>query len=65
MSQTLTSEEEAEARKLYEEFWKLYPNQQNPSDINTAEKANFLMLKGFESISLMQRARKQAYDFTK
>ena len=64
MPHSLTDEEEAEARALYEEFWTLHPEQQNPSDINTIEKANFLMQKGFESISLMQRARKQGYDFT-
>lgn len=61
----LTPDEEAEARKLYEEFWQKYPNQKNPSDINTPEKATFLILKGFEKIRLMQQARKQAYAFTR
>jgi hypothetical protein len=65
MAQTLSPQEEAEARALYEEFWLIYPNQKNPSDINTAEKAAFLILKGFERIFLMQRARKQACDFTR
>lgn len=65
MPQTLTPDEEAEARTLYEEFWKMYPTQRNPTDINTPEKATYLILKGFERISLMQRARKQAYDFTR
>ena len=37
----------------------MYPKQLNPSDINMPEKATFLILKGFERISLMQRARKQ------
>lgn len=63
--QTLTPEEEAEARALYDEFWQTYPTQRNPSDINTPEKASFLIQKGFERIRLMQRARKQAYDFTR
>lgn len=65
MSQTLTPNEESEARDLYEEFRRLYPTQKNPSDINTPEKATFLILKGFERIALMQRARKQAYPFTR
>ncbi len=64
-NQTLSDDDEAEARALYEEFWGLHPNIKNPSDINKVEKANFLILKGFEKIRLMQRARKQAYDFTK
>lgn len=65
MNQNLTPTEEAEAKALYEEFWSIYPTQLNPTDINTPEKANFLMQKGFESIRLMQTARKQAYEFTR
>ena len=64
-AQTLTAAEEALARKLYQEFWQLYPQLKNPTDINTPEKASFLIMKGFENIRLMQRARKQAYDFTR
>lgn len=31
--------EEAEyARELYEEWFRLYPNQKNPTDMNTQEK---------------------------
>lgn len=63
--QTLSEQEEAEARDLYEEFRTLYPGIKNPTDINMPEKAHFLILKGFEKIRLMQKARKQAYDFTK
>jgi hypothetical protein len=65
MAQTLSPQEESEARALYEEFWRMYPDQKNPSDINTPEKAAFLIVKGFERISIMQRARKQAYGFTR
>lgn len=65
MPQTLTVKEETEAQVLYKEFWKMYPKQLNPTDINTPEKANFLIMKGFERIRLMQRARKEAYSFTK
>lgn len=43
----------------------MYPDIKNPSDINSQEKADFLVKKGFENISLMQKARKQAYKFTK
>lgn len=63
--QSLTPDEEAEARALYEEFWNMHPGMKNPSDINKVEKADFLTLKGFEKIRLMQRARKQSYGFTK
>ena len=63
--QTLSSQEEKEARALYDEFWRKNPTQNNPSDINTPEKALFLLLKGVERIALMQRARKQRYPFTK
>ena len=63
--QTLTESDQAEAKALYEEFWAMHPDIRNPSDINRVEKANFLILKGFEQIRLMQRARKQAYDFTR
>jgi hypothetical protein len=65
MPQSLSLEEESEAEALYEEFWRMFPTQPNPSDINTPEKATFLVLKGFERISLMQRARKQKYRFTR
>ena len=61
----LTPEQEAEARALYEESWQRYPDIKNPTDINRIEKAYFLIEKGFEKIRLMQRARKQAYDFTR
>jgi len=65
MPQNLSEEEKVAAQALYEEFWERYPTQKNPSDINTLEKACFLMSKGFERIALMQRARKQGYDFTR
>ena len=62
---TLTDSEKKEAKKLYQEFWELNPDMKNPSDINKQEKADFLKKKGFENISLMQKARKQKYNFTK
>ncbi len=63
--QTLSPKEEKKAKSLYAEFWKIYPKIKNPSDINSPEKATFMITKGFESIQLMQKARKQAYSFTK
>ena len=63
--QTLSAEDAEKAKALFVEFWKMFPTQSNPTDINTSEKAQFLILKGFESIRLMQAARKQGYDFTK
>lgn len=63
--QTLSEAQVELARALYEEFWSLYPTQKNPTDINTPQKASFLVMKGFENIRLMQRARKQRYDFTR
>ncbi len=62
---TLTAAQEANAKALYEEFWAKHPHEPNPSDINTRAKAEFLFMKGFENISLMQNARKQAYRFTR
>lgn len=63
--QTLSCEEESEAKALYEEFWQRHPDIKNPSDINRIEKYNFLQEKGFEKIRLMQTARKQKYEFTR
>ena len=63
--QNLTPEEEALARRLYAEFFTMCPGKRNPSDINTPEKAQFLIMKGFEQIRLMQRARKAKYPFTR
>ncbi len=63
--QTLSAKEVKEAKSLYKEFWKINPNMKNPSDINNQAKADFLAKKGFESICLMQKARKQKYSFTK
>lgn len=65
VKQTLSPEEVAEATELYKEFWRRHPDLKNPSDINCQEKADFLIEQGFPRINLMQRARKQAYDFTK
>lgn len=63
--QTLSTEDVEKAKALFAEFWNMFPTQSNPTDINTVEKAHFLVLKGFENIRLMQAARKQGYDFTK
>jgi hypothetical protein len=65
VAQSLTPEQEEEAKALYQEFWRLYPHLRNPTDINMPEKAHFLIIKGFERIRLMQQARKQKYLFTR
>ena len=64
-SDPMTPEEDELAAKLYAEFWTKHPTIKNPSDINRTEKAEFLILKGFESIKLMQRARKQAKAYSR
>ena len=64
-NQTLSMEDEKKAKKLYEIFWNKNPNIPNPTDINSKEKHNFCKTITFEELSLMQRARKQAYSFTK
>lgn len=60
----LNVDELTRAAELYDEFFRTH-YQKNPSDINTPEKANFLVQKGFESIRLMQAARKEQHEFTK
>jgi hypothetical protein len=61
---TLSKEDEEKAEELYSRFWKQYPDIPNPTDINTKEKHNFCKTITYEELSLMQRARKQAYTFT-
>lgn len=53
----------ARARVLYNNFFSRY-GQPNPSDINTVEKFNYANEIGFESLALMQKARKESHDFT-
>jgi hypothetical protein len=64
-NQILSEEDKEKAKELYSRFWKQYPDIQNPTDINTEEKHNFCKTITYEELSLMQRARKQAYTFTK
>ena len=65
MAQSLSPAEVEQARALYEEFFARHPLLKNPTDINKAEKAQFLIMHGWLAIRLMQRARKQKYEFTK
>jgi hypothetical protein len=53
------------ARRLYDEWFGLYPETKNPSEINTEEKAMFLLNRGWNNLKLMQTARKQGFEFTK
>jgi len=64
-NQTLTTVEEVKAKQLYNDFWSINPKILNPTDINSQEKYDFFMKKSYEDLSLMQKARKQAYSFTK
>ena len=52
-------------KKMYEKFWNMNPGILNPTDINSEEKHNFCKTLTYEELSLMQRARKQAYPFTR
>jgi len=63
-NQTLSTEDEKKAKELYEKFWNINPDILNPTDINSEEKHNFCKTLSYEELSLMQRARKQAYSFT-
>lgn len=65
MTKTLSKADEKKAKALYKKFRRQYPGVKNPSDINTKKKAEFLLLVGWEAISLMQKARKKGYAFTK
>ena len=46
------------AKDLFREFFSRYP-EENPSDVNTLNKYNFMMEKGFDALKLMQQARKE------
>jgi hypothetical protein len=46
------------AKGLYREFYATYP-EENPTDINTLSKYNFMKEKGFDALKLMQQARKE------
>ena len=64
-NQTLSAEDERRARILYERFQSENPGVLNPTDMNTEEKYNFCKTITYEEYGLMQRARKQAYPFTR
>lgn len=49
----------------FREFFHRYPDQENPTDLNTVQKWNFATEIGFDRLRAMQAARKQGEDFTK
>ena len=51
------------AEKLYDDFFRRYPDLKNPTDLNTREKFEFAVKVGWENYCLMQRARKQGKEF--
>ena len=58
------------AKDLYDRWFATHPDVtrpgvKNPTDINTERKFRFAMDIGWEDFSLMQRARKKGFDFTK
>ncbi len=54
----LSPNQEKIARELYGEWFSMWPNIENPSDINKKEKYEFAMSIGWEKCKLMQMARK-------
>jgi len=54
----LTIDEQCEAKRLYGEWFNLFPGVKNPSDINSEVKFNYFGRIGWESLRLMQKARK-------
>ena len=54
-----------QAKKDYEEFFRLNPDQQNPTDINTKEKFEFMIGIGWQRLWEMRKARKVGKPFTK
>ncbi len=65
MSQTLSVEDENKAKILYKRFQSKYPGILNPTDLNKEEKVNFRKTITLEEYNLMQKARKEAYPFTR
>ncbi len=54
----LDVEDTATAKALHEEWFKQYPKQKNPSDMNTEEKYHFAIRVGWVKYKMMQTARK-------
>ncbi|MCP4477433.1 MAG: hypothetical protein GY818_05015 [Planctomycetaceae bacterium] len=54
----MTPEEQEEAKRLYGEWFALFPDVKNPSDINSELKFNYFIGLGWEALRLMQKARK-------
>ena len=61
----LTSNEVRQAEADYSQFFATYPDQKNPTDINTPQKWAFAQSIGMSRFSSMQACRKQSLAFTK
>ncbi len=58
INQAMSIAEQEEAKRLYGEWFKYYPDIKNPSDINSKFKFDHVMGIGWEKLKLMQKARK-------
>jgi len=59
---SLKQQQQAEAD--YDEFFKRFPSQKNPGDINTVDKFNFAVEIGWDRLRILQACRKKALPFT-
>ena len=54
----LEQQEQRKAKRLFEAFFQENPGAKNPTDINTKAKFDYAVRIGWESLHLMQKARK-------
>lgn len=51
--------------ELFKEWFRLHPDQKNPTDLNTQEKWDWMMNKGFPAFRVMQQARKRGEEWSR
>ncbi len=56
---------EIECRELWDEFKLTCGGQGSPVVVNTVEKAEFFIMKGFEKVMLMNQAEKEGLGFSR
>ncbi len=54
----MSQADQDKAKALYGEWFSQYPDIKNPSDINCQTKYDYFMTAGWETLQLMQQARK-------
>ena len=54
----LSSDDQDKAKALFSDWFSKYPNIKNPTDINSRQKYDYFMKAGWETLQLMQKARK-------